>query len=118
MCSSDLPGFDEDKQPDAKWLLTCLSTFTPDDDIFKKSYVPPVKESKLSQIEAIELPSSFLKDLPLTKRKVKRRSLHMFGEGLQKQKLSAMKERYRALGLKVIVVQADHEEKEEAKQKE
>ena len=78
------PGFDEDKQPDAKWLLTCLSTFTPDDEIFKKSYVPPVKESKLSQIEAIELPSSFLKDLPLTKRKVKRRGLHMFGEGLQK----------------------------------
>jgi hypothetical protein len=81
------PGFEGDRQPDVKWLLTVLSTVTPDDDIFKKSYVPPARESKLSQIEAIELPASFLKDLPETKRKVKRRALQMIGEGLQKQKL-------------------------------
>ena len=43
-------AFDDKHLPDAKWLHAVISTLTPGDEIFKKSYVPPPKESKISQI--------------------------------------------------------------------
>lgn len=32
---------DEKKQPDKQWIVNILSTFTPNDEIFSRSYVPP-----------------------------------------------------------------------------
>lgn len=103
-------GFDDKHLPDAKWLLTVIATLNPGDEIFKKSYVPPPKESKISQIEAIEIPEHFLKDLPPSRKKVKRRGLMMVGEGLQQQKLVAMKEKVKALNIKILLAQGDQEE--------
>ena len=68
-------GMDEAHLPDKHWLLDALALLTPDDEIFQKSYLPPPKKSKLSEIEAIELPIDFLKDLPFSKSKVKRKGL-------------------------------------------
>lgn len=32
---------DEKKQPDKQWIINILSTYTPNDEIFSRSYVPP-----------------------------------------------------------------------------
>ena len=43
-------GVDDVHLPDKGWLLTFISTYRPDDEIFKKEYLPPVKETKLSEL--------------------------------------------------------------------
>lgn len=50
-------GVDEKHIPDKRWLLDFVSTFKPDDEIFNKGYVPPAKETKLSELKTIELPA-------------------------------------------------------------
>ena len=72
-----LPGFDEKHVPDKRWLLDVISTFNPKAPIFKKDYLPPVKASKLSAIKAIEVPAEFIKGLPLSQRKSRRKGLRM-----------------------------------------
>ena len=52
-----IPGVDEKHQPDKRWLLDFVSTFKPSDEIFKKNYLPPAKETKLSELKTIELPA-------------------------------------------------------------
>jgi hypothetical protein len=54
----------EKHQPDKQWLLDSISTFNPNDEIFAKSYLPPVKETNLYKLKTIELPTSFLQNLP------------------------------------------------------
>lgn len=46
-------GVDEKHQPDKRWLMDFVSTFKPDDEIFKKQYLPPAKETKLSELKTI-----------------------------------------------------------------
>jgi hypothetical protein len=75
-------GIDDKHIPDKRWLLDLVSTFTPDDEIFKKNYMPPAKKNKLSEIKAIELPEMFLKDLPNSIRKSKRKGLRLAKDGI------------------------------------
>jgi len=63
--------------PDKRWLLDVLATYCPEDEIFKKSYNPPERASKLSEIKTIEVPVDFMKDLPFSKRKTKRKGLRI-----------------------------------------
>lgn len=74
----DLQCVDQEKHiPDKRWLLDVLATFTPEDEIFSKSYNPPERASKLSEIKTIEVPVDFMKDLPFSKRKTKRKGLRI-----------------------------------------
>ena len=59
-----LAGVDESHIPDKRWLLDFIATLTPQDEIFKKNYLPPVKETKLSELKTISLPAHFFQDLP------------------------------------------------------
>ena len=43
-------GVNDVHLPDKGWLLAFISTYKPDDEIFKKEYLPPVKETKLSEL--------------------------------------------------------------------
>jgi hypothetical protein len=73
-----LMGVDPEKHgPDKRWLLDVLATYTPEDEIFRKSYNPPERASKLSEIKTIEVPVDFMKDLPFSKRKTKRKGLRI-----------------------------------------
>ena len=57
-----LQGLDKERHiPDKRWLLDVLATFTPQEEIFKKSYQPSERASKLSEIRSIEMPVDFLK---------------------------------------------------------
>ncbi len=39
-------GIDEKHEPDRKWLVDVLATLQPDDEIFKKNYLPPARVIK------------------------------------------------------------------------
>ena len=68
-----------------------VSSFKPEDEIFKKDYLPPAKETKLSELKTIELPASFLQDLPQSTRRSRRKGLRISKEGLAGQKMERMK---------------------------
>ena len=71
-------GVDREKHtPDKRWLLDVLATYTPEDEIFAKNYSPPERDSKLSEIKAIEIPVDFMKNLPLSRRKSRRKGLRL-----------------------------------------
>ena len=59
-----LTGVDDSHMPDKRWLLDFIGTLTPQDEIFKKNYLPPVKETKLSELKTISIPANFFNDLP------------------------------------------------------
>ena len=72
-----LIGFDEKHFPDKRWLLDVIATFAPEANIFQKDYLPPVKASKLSEIKSIEVPVDFIRGLPMSQRKNKRKGLRL-----------------------------------------
>lgn len=89
-------GIDDDHLPGKRWLIDVLASISAEDEIFKKSYLPPVKENKLSEIKAIELPESFLRDLPQrTKKNKKRRGLELIGAGLNEAKIQRLRARHK-----------------------
>jgi len=73
----DLTGFDDKHVPDKRWMLDVLATYKPDDEIFKKDYLPPVKATKLSSIKSIEIPKDFFEGLPQSQRRVRRKGLRI-----------------------------------------
>jgi len=78
-------GVDELRVPDKRWLLDFVSTFKPDDEIFRKDYRPPAKANKLSEMKTVDVNKSFFENLVPTKRKVRRRGLQIAQQGLAKQ---------------------------------
>jgi len=95
-------GVDDKHVPDKRWLLDFVSTFKPDDDIFKKNYIPPAKETKLSELKTIEMPVSFLNDLPQSTRRSRRRGLRISKEGLAGQKMERLKRMRKELGDRIL----------------
>ncbi len=75
-----------------------IATYTPEDEIFKKDYLPPPRKNKLAAIKAIELPASFLEGLPESKKRKKRHGLKMIGEGVHDQKTARLKQLRKDLG--------------------
>lgn len=80
-------GIDENHFPDMRWLLAMISTHNPNDEIFNKDYLPPVKKNKISEVKSVHLPETFLKGLPISKKKQRRKSLKIFSEGVANQKI-------------------------------
>jgi hypothetical protein len=64
-----LVGFDEKYFLEKGWLPDVIATFAPDAPIFAKDYLPPCDSSKLSEIKSIEVPTDFIRGLPLSQRK-------------------------------------------------
>ena len=107
-----LIGFDDKHFPDKRWLLDVIATFNPGADIFRKDYLPPVKASKLSEIKSIEVPLDFIRGLPLSQRKNRRKGLHLQKEGLRAQK----KERFKLMQKKYANALLEEEVKEDERQ--
>ncbi len=107
-----LIGVDDKHVPDKRWLLDFVSTFKPDDEIFKKSYIPPPKETKLSELKTIEMPASFLNDLPQSTRRSRRRGLRISKEGLAGQKMEKLKRLRKELGDRIL----EEEEKKDSRE--
>ena len=106
-------GLVEGRQPDKQWLLAVLATLSPDDEIFKKDYLPPAKKSLVEEQKTINVPNGFFDGLPDSKSKVKRKALHILGEGRARQKvqyLTALK--------KEIEIQLDVQKQRAERQRE
>lgn len=112
-------GVDDVHLPDKAWLLTFISTYRPDDEIFKKEYLPPVKETKLSELQTISLPASFVKDLPQSTRRSRRKGLRISKEGIAGQKLERMKRLRKEIGDRILEeeVKTDEHSKKKSKTK-
>ena len=64
--------------------------------MFRKDYMPPPRDSKLSEIKAIEIPTDFIKGLPKSIRPLRRKGLRMQKDGIRAQK----KERFKLMSKK------------------
>ena len=89
--SKKLGMFDEQHTPNKEWLLALLSTFKPEIPIFKKDYVAPPRVPKISAKPTINLPSDFLTDLPVSRKKTKAKRLSMISKGKTEAKLERVK---------------------------
>ena len=106
-------GVDDVHIPDKRWLLDVIGTFAPDDEIFKKDYMPPARKNKLSEIKAIELPPSFLQDLSESTRRSKRKGLRLAKDGLAAQRLKRLRSLQKQIGDRIITEEAKKEEVKE-----
>ena len=87
-----MPGVNREKHRfDKRWLLDVLSTFVANDEIFTKSYMPPVKASKLDQIKAVDMPTLALQGLPESIRKTKHKGLRVAKDSTRAQRLERIK---------------------------
>jgi hypothetical protein len=84
-------GIDENHQPDKNWLLAVVSTYNPDCTIFKKSFMPPRRHQKVEVNAKVSLPADFLKDLPESRKKRKKRRLGMLRAGREEAKAERIK---------------------------
>ena len=96
--------------PDKRWLLDFIATLTPQDEIFKKNYLPPVKETKLSELKTISLPAHFLQDLPQSTRRSRRKGLRISKEGIAGQKLERMKRIRKQIGDRILEEEVKNDE--------
>lgn len=110
-----LAGVDEIHMPDKKWLMDFISTLAPHDEIFKKNYLPPVKETKLSELKIISLPSHFLEGLPQSTRRSRRKGLRISKEGIAGQKLERMKRLRKQIGDRILEEEVKQEESSKRK---
>lgn len=83
---------DESHQPDKRWVLAVLSTIAPKDEIFDKNYIPPSKPKASKIYKSVDLPASFLKGLPISKRKIKTRRLKLMTGGAQTAKVMRLQD--------------------------
>jgi hypothetical protein len=75
-------GLDQDHLPDKEWLISVLSSMAPDDEIFKKDYVPPPRKNLIEEHKTVRVPKDFMKGLPESRSKSKRRALKLVGAGI------------------------------------
>jgi len=85
-------GIDDTHIPDKKWLLDFLSTYSPDCEIFHKSYVAPPRVVAAQDETKVSLPADFMKDLPAPRRKAKSKRLQMITKQKSEGRLDRMKQ--------------------------
>lgn len=95
-------GIDEGHTPDKKWLIEIIGTLRPDDEIFRKDYVPPPRKNTVEEQKTMHVPKDFMKDLPESRSKVKRRRLKLIGEGLAKQKIACLRQSVKDMNVKIM----------------
>jgi hypothetical protein len=92
-----------------------IATLTPQDEIFKKNYLPPVKETKLSELKTISVPAHFFQDLPQSTRRSRRKGLRIQKEGIAGQKLERMKRVRKQIGDRILEEEVKNDEQSKRK---
>jgi hypothetical protein len=83
---------DDQHAPDKDWLVAVIATLNPQDEIFRKDYVPPPVRKRLQDVETIVLPNEIFEGLPQTKSKAKARRLKIVSEAFAQEKSTRLKE--------------------------
>ena len=85
-------GIDDKHTPNKQWIVHVLSTLQPKNQIFDKNYVPPKVKKAVSEVaKIVQLPSNFIKDLPISKYKGSKR-LQLTRDGKLERKVLRLKE--------------------------
>lgn len=74
-------SIDENHLPNKQWLLNVLSTLSPEDEIFRKDYQPPVNRKLKEEQKSITISKAFFQGLPDSRSKKKRKRLSLISEG-------------------------------------
>ena len=85
-------GLSQDKLPDKQWLISVISSITPEDEIFRKDYLPPPRKNIAEEQKTMNIPKDFLAGLPDSRSKAKRRKLKVIGEGMVNQRIATMRQ--------------------------
>ena len=85
-----------------EWLVNVIATVDPNNEIFRKDYVPPPIRQRLQDIETIVLPNELFDDLPKSTSKNKSRKLKVISEALATEKASRLKEIKRTIDDEII----------------
>ena len=72
--------------------MNVLATLDPENEIFKKDYVPPPIRKRMKDIETIVLRNELFEGLPLSTSKNKSRRLKIVSEAFAAEKASRLKE--------------------------
>jgi hypothetical protein len=95
-------GISEKHSPNKEWLLIMIATLKPEDEIFRKDYLPPAKKKIIEEQKTIQIPKGFFDGLPDSKTKVKRRALKIMGQGMAQQKISYLKQLQKDISVAII----------------
>lgn len=109
----NIAWIDDKHMPDKDWMVAVIATLDPDDEIFKKDYVPPPIRKRASDIETIILPNELFENLPKSTSKVKARRLKIASEAFAAEKAARLKETQKEIFAQI----AEHEERVEDYQK-
>ena len=80
---------------------------SPNDEIFRKDYMPPPTRKRLRDIETIVLPNELFVDMPKSTSKVKARRLKIVSEAFAAEKANRLKDMQKAIYEEIIT----HEER-------
>ena len=105
--SLNIAWIDSQHTPDKGWLVTVLATLSPNDEIFRKDYMPPPTRKRLRDIETIVLPNELFVDMPKSTSKVKARRLKIVSEAFAAEKANRLKDMQKAIYEEIIT----HEER-------
>jgi hypothetical protein len=108
---------DDAHRPDKRWLIDFISSFKPDDEIFQKSYRPPAKAFKLSEMKTISMPKDFMEGLAVSKRRSRRKGLRVAKDGLAQQKKERFKHMQKKYGDLLLDEEVKNDERKMSKSK-
>jgi len=80
-----------------------LATFVPEDEIFRKDYIPPPIRKRLQDVETITLPNKYFEGMPVSKSKAKARRLKIISEGFAKEKISRLNQMKKDIAAEIIL---------------
>lgn len=98
----NIAWIDETHSPNKEWLVHVIATVDPNNEIFKKDYVPPPIRKRLKDIETIVLPTELFEGLPKSTSKVKARRLKIMSEAFAAEKASRLKDMRKTLEDEII----------------
>ena len=106
----NIAWIDDKHLPNKEWMVSVISTLSPEDEIFKKDYVAPPVRKRLRDIETIVLPNELFENLPKSSSKLKKRRLKIVSEAFAAEKASKLKEMQKDI-YEELVIQEERMEK-------
>ena len=98
----NIAWIDEKHSPNKEWLINVIATVDPNNEIFRKDYVPPPIRKRLQDIETIVLPNELFEGLPKSTSKKKARRLKIMSEAFAAEKASRLKDMRKTIEDEII----------------
>lgn len=107
-----------EKPPNVKWLVDVLALLKPDDEIFKKDYVPPPRIEKIADAKTVNFPMELFKGLPESRSKSKQCRLKLIGEATGEGRILRLKRQQKRISDALLEEQVKLDERRSSKKRE